>query len=191
MAMTEQAKSIEAVVVNGINVTEYEQIVENVGAEPSLAKFQFRANNVWEIGEYNRTTIRGLYGAGAEQGVDGRKFVVFASEPEVLLGKDQAPNPVEYLLHALTACLTSTIIYKAAARGIRIESIESTLEGDLDARAFLELSNEERKGYQNIRVNFKVKSDASAEELKGMAGFSPVLDVVQNGTPVTLSVEKV
>ena len=188
--MSEQMKRIEEIVTNGINVTEYLQTVEAVRDDPELAKFQFRAKNMWDSGGLNRTTISGFYGAGEEQGEEGRCFVVDADEPPVLLGEDRSPNPVEYLLHALTACLTSTIIYKAAARGITIESVESTLEGDLDARAFLELSNDERKGYQNIRASFRVKSDASAEELKEMAEFSPVLDVVSHGTPVSLRIEK-
>ena len=188
--MEEQAKIAEPVVTNGINVSEYEEIVQAVKDQPELAKFQFRASNVWDMGGYNRTTIKGFYVAGEEHGVEGRSFVVDADEPPVLLGEDRAANPVEYLLHALTACLTSTVIYKAAARGIAIESLESTLEGDLDARAFLELSNEERKGYQNIRATFKVKSDASPEEIKEMAEFSPVLDVVNHGTPVSLKIEK-
>ena len=189
--MKEQAKIAEPVVTNGINVTEYEEIVQAVKEEPELAKFQFRASNQWDMGGYNRTTIKEFYGAGEEHGAEGRTFVVDADEPPILLGEDRAANPVEYLLHALTACLTSTIIYKAAARGIAIESLESTLEGDLDARAFLELSNDVRKGYQNIRATFKVKSDASAEALKQCAEFSPVLDVVTHGTQVSLRVEKV
>lgn len=188
--MKEQAKIAEPVVTNGINVTEYEEIIQAVKEEAELAKFQFRASNLWDMGGYNQTTIRGFYGAGEEHGAKDRTFVVGADEPAALLGEDQAPNPVEYLLHALAACLTSTIIYKAAAKGITIEAVESTLEGDLDARAFLELSNDERKGYQHIRANFKVKSDASPEEIKEIMEFSPVLDVVSNGTPVSLRVEK-
>ena len=89
------------------------------------------------LGDLNRTTIEGFYGAGEEQGKEDRTFVVDANEPPVLLGEDRAPNPVEYLLHALAACLTSAIIYEAAARGITIDSVESTLEGDLDARALV------------------------------------------------------
>lgn len=189
--MSEQTKLAEAVVTNGINITEYEQIVDAVREDRKLAKFRFRASNVWDMGGLNRTTISGFYGAGEEQGLEGRRFVVEADEPPVLLGEDHAPNPVEYLLHALTACLTSTIIYKAAARGITVESVESTLEGDLDARAFLELSDEERKGYQNIRANLRIKSNASSQELREMAEFSPVLDVVSHGTPVQLRIEKV
>jgi len=188
--MKEQTKIAENVFRNGIDVTEFELTVQEVKKQPELGKFQFRAKNRWDWGGYNRTTIKGFYGAGEEHGAEGRTFVVDADEPPILLGEDRAPNPVEYLLHALTACLTSTIIYKAAARGITIESLESTLEGDLDARAFLEVSNEKRKGYQNIRATFKVKSDASPEEIKEMAEFSPVLDVVSHGTPVSLRVEK-
>lgn len=189
--MTTQTKIAESNVINGIDVIEFENTVQAVKAQPELGKFQFRARNRWNMGGYNRTTIKGFYGAGEEQGAENRTFVLEADEPPVLLGEDRTANPVEYLLHALASCLTSSIIYKAAARGITIESVESTLEGDLDARAFLELSNDVRKGYQNIRVTFKVKSDASAEALKQCAEFSPVLDVVTHGTPVSLSVEKV
>jgi uncharacterized OsmC-like protein len=190
IAMKTQTKISETHIINGIDVVEFENTIQAVKAQPELGKFQFRATNRWEMGGYNRTRISGFYGAGEEQGAEDRDFVLEADEPPVLLGEDRTANPVEYLLLALASCLTSTIIYKAAARGITIESVESTLDGDLDARAFLELSNEVRKGYQNIRATFKVKSDASAEELKECAQYSPVLDVVSNGTPVSLRVEK-
>lgn len=189
--MTTQTNIAESSVVNGIDVIEFENTVQAVKAQPELAKFQFRASNRWDMGGYNRTTIKGFYGAGEEHGAQDRTFVLEADEPPVLLGEDRTANPVEYLLHALASCLTSSIIYKAAARGITIESVESKLEGDLDARAFLEVSNDARKGYQNIRATFKVKSDASAEELKECAEFSPVLDVITHGTPVSLLIEKV
>jgi uncharacterized OsmC-like protein len=188
--MSEQMKIEKPVITNGINVTEYENIVEAVRAEQDLGRFQFRAQNRWEDGAYNRTTIKGFYGAGDEHGAEGRCFVLEADDPPVFLGEDRASTPVEFLLHSLAACLTSSIIYKAAARGIRVESVESTLEGDLDARSFLEVSDEERRGYQNIRATFRVKSDASAETLKECAEFSPILDVVSNGTVVSLQVEK-
>jgi uncharacterized OsmC-like protein len=188
--MTTQTQIAESSVVNGIDVIEFENTVQAVKAQPDLAKFQFRASNRWNTGGYNRTTIKGFYGAGEEHWARDRTFVLEADEPPVLLGEDRTANPVEYLLHALASCLTSSIIYKAAARGITIESVESTLEGDLDARAFLEVSNDERKGYQHIRVTFKIKSDASPDVLKECAEFSPVLDVVTHGTAVSLRIEK-
>lgn len=189
--MRDHASTNESMVTNGIDVSDYDEIVEAVTENPDLAKFEFRASNRWEWRGLNRTAIGGFFGAGEEQGAEGRMFLVDADEPPVLLGDDTAPNPVEYLLHALTACLTSSIVYKAAARGIEVESIESTLEGSMDARKFLELTDEGRTGYEKIKVSFRIKSDASAQELEELAKFSPVFDVVTNGTPVLLAVESV
>jgi len=191
ISMRQQANVQQDQFLNGLNVTEYERIVEAVGNEPTLAKFQFRAGNVWHGGGLNRTTVRNFYGAGEEQGIGDRHFTVDAGEPPVLLGKDEAPNPAEYLLHALAACLTSAIVYKAAVHGIAVESIESAIEGDMDARNFLELSDEQRTGYQNIRATFKVKADASPEQIKQLAEFSPIFDTVTRGTPVSMQVETV
>jgi uncharacterized OsmC-like protein len=114
--------------------------------------------------------------------------VLDADEPPVLLGEDQGANPVEFVLHALAACLTTSMVYHAAARAIRIESIESRLEGDLDLRGFLGLSKDVRPGYQNLRVNFTVKSDAPAETLRELTQFSPVFDMMTNPVPVAISV---
>jgi uncharacterized OsmC-like protein len=112
-------------------------------------------------------------------------------EPPVLLGQDRGANPVEHLLNALIGCLTTTLVYHAAARGIDIRSVESELEGDLDLRGFLGISNEVRKGYSEVRVRMRVKSNASPATLRELAQFSPVFDVVSRALPVQLTVETV
>ena len=109
-----------------------------------------------------------------------------ADEPPVLLGKDLAANPVEYVLHALAACLTTSLVYHVAARDIRIESVESRLEGDLAQRGFLGLSDTIRRGFKEIRVNFTIRSEASAEQLHESTKFSPVHDIVSNPVPVSI-----
>lgn len=188
--MTNQATLVEDRILNGLNTSEYERTLDAVRNEPAMANFRFRASNVWIGGGLNRSTIGSFYGAGAEQGAEDRRFAVDAGEPPVLLGADEAPNPVEYVLHALAACLTSSIVYKATARGVAVRSIRATLEGDLDARAFLDLSDAKRKGYETIRATYEVDADASAEEIKALAEYSPVLDVLSHGTSVDLRVEK-
>jgi len=175
--------------LNGINVTEFGKIVDAVRAEPDLVKFQFRATNRWHGGGLNQSTIRTFYGAGEEQGVDSRHFTVDAGEPPALLGNDEAPNPAEFLLHALAACLTSTLAYKAAQRGITIESIESSIEGDMNGLKFLGISDAERTGFRQIRVRFRVKADASPETLQELAVLSPVYDTIVHGSPVAVVVE--
>jgi uncharacterized OsmC-like protein len=114
-----------------------------------------------------------------------------ADEPPILAGEDRGANPVEHLLNALAACLTTTLVYHAAIRGIKIDELESELEGDIDLRGFLGLTKEVRKGYENIRVNFKVKTDEeNIEKLKALSKLSPVFDVTSNGTKVDVQIER-
>jgi uncharacterized OsmC-like protein len=174
---------------NGVNTDQMAATVQAVRQHPALAAFRFRASNTWISGGHNRSTIKSFYGDGAEDTVRMRAFTVDAGEPPVLLGEDQAPNPVEFLLHALAASLTTSLVYHAAARGIRIESLESQLEGDLDLRGFLGLSGDVRRGFQQIRARFTVKSDATQEQLEDLTRFSPVYDTIANPVPVSISIK--
>ena len=112
----------------------------------------------------------------------------------MLLGEDRGANPVEYVLNALAGCMTTTMVYKAAVHGIKIEEVESELEGDLDLRGLLQISDEVRNGFQNITIKFKVKTEGNdAEHLKVLEELcitSPVFDIVTNQVPVNVSVEK-
>lgn len=177
-------------IINGIEVRQLGRFIHRLRRGPELGRFQFRVRNRWlERGGHSQSTVRGFYGAGEEQ--NGRRFRMEADEPKLLLGEDAGPNPVEYLLGALASCLTGALVYHAAARGIRIESCECELTGELDARGFLGIAPEVRKGYQSIEVRFKVKSDGTREQLEECARFSPVLDVVMHGTEVELDIENI
>jgi uncharacterized OsmC-like protein len=176
--------------LNGVQVDELVKTIEAIKMNPDLAKFQFRASNRWVDGGHNRSTIKDFYGAGREDTSRAKPFVFDADEPAVLLGEDHGANPVEYVLHALAACLTTSMVYHAAARGIRIEELESRLEGEIDILGFLGLSPTVRKGYQGIRVTMRVRSDAPAEQLAALCKFSPVYDTVSNPVPVTVNIEK-
>jgi uncharacterized OsmC-like protein len=186
--MKTETVNIHDTIVNGVNVTRMGETITTVKNDPKIAKFQFRAQNKWIVGGHNQTTIHGFYGAGAEDTNRSKPFILDADEPPVLLGEDKGPNPVEYVLTALISCMTTTMVYHAAAQGIRIEAIESTLEGNLDLQGFLGLREDIRKGYENITIHFKVKSDASPETLAALAKNSPVYDVVTNPVPVSVSV---
>jgi uncharacterized OsmC-like protein len=178
----------EPVVRNGVDVTALFETIDAVKSNPDIARFQFRARNRWVGGDQNRSTISGFYGA-CEEMKHAAPFELDNGEPPVLLGADAAPNPVEYVLHALVGCLTTTLVYHAAARGITVESVESQLEGDLDLRGFLGLSEDVRKGFQAVRVQMRVKSSASPSVLRALAQYSPVYDIVSKSLPVDVSVE--
>lgn len=177
-------------VVNGVDVQKLGETIKQLSKQPDLARFRFRARNRWSgDGGLNKTTIDGLYGAGQEH-PHKKPFELQADEPEVLAGKDRAANPVEHLLNALVTCLTTSMVYHAAARGIRLEEVESQIEGDIDLRGFTGVSPDVRKGYEKLRVTFKVKSDAPAAQLRECALFSPVFDSLTRGVPIDLTIEK-
>lgn len=130
--MTATSTQQQSNCTNGVNVTALFETIEAVKQNAGLARFQFRATNQWMDGGQNRSRIQGFYGCGSDDTTRTQPFVLNADEPPVLLGNDSAPNPVEYVLHALAACLTTTLAYHAAARGIEIENVDTAIEGDLD-----------------------------------------------------------
>ena len=182
-----------ATFVNGVAVDDLFTTIDAIKATPSIAKFKFRIRNQWDGGARNVSIADNFDGANQKLS-HPKAFVLEADEPGVLLGKDAAANPVEYLLHALAACLTTSMVYHAAARGIQIEEVESSLEGDIDLHGFLELDKNVRKGYQGIRVNFKIKADVPDTQLQEIVqlgpGHSPVFDSLTNGVPVSVTAER-
>ncbi|MDY0038783.1 MAG: OsmC family protein [Desulforhabdus sp.] len=183
----------EKKIVNGIKVDELFDTIEGIKENPDIAKFQFRATNEWLDGTHCRASVRDFYGALKED--SSRKTATFEiDEPPVLLGKNEGSNPVEYLLVALSGCLTTSLIAHAAAKGIEIRGLESRLEGDIDLRGFLGISENVKVGYQEIRVVFKIDADISEErkeELCRMAAkYSPVYNTITKSAPVSVHPEK-
>jgi uncharacterized OsmC-like protein len=190
--MSEQTAKKEDAWLNGVNVTQLGDTINLVKSNSEIAKFRFRTSNKWMTGGHNRSTIKDFYGACQEDTSRKEAFIVDNDEPVVLVGEDKAANPVEYVLHALAGCMTTTMVYKAALHGIKIYEVESELEGDIDLRGMLELADDVRNGFQNIRVNFKVKAEGGEKKrklLEALAKGSPVFDIITNPVPVTLSVE--
>jgi uncharacterized OsmC-like protein len=177
---------------NGVDTEKMFATLDLIKDRPELARFQFRATNRWLGGAHNRSTIKGFYAAGGEDTSRGQAWDLDAGEPAILLGTDTGPNPAEYLLHALAACLTTSIVYVAAARKVELTSVESTLTGDMDVRGALGVDEEPRNGFERIAVSFRVTGNAPAEKLREVVERarqrSAVYDMVANGVPVAFEV---
>ena len=180
----------EDTVRNGVDTAQLYGTLDAVKADPTIARFQFRARNHWIGGAHNRTVIRDFYAANQEDGSRTEEFVLDAGEPAILLGTDTGPNPAEYLLHALAACLTTSIVYVGAARKVELTSVESIVSGDMDVRGALGVDEEPRNGFERIRVSFRVTGHASEEKLREIVerarNRSAVYDMVTNGVHVVL-----
>lgn len=179
--------------VNGVNVDQLFRTIEQIKGRPEIARFQFRATNQWIDGTHNRATVKDFCGALQED--DSRDPLVFEiDEPPVLCGGNLGANPVEYLLVALSGCLTTSLVAHAAARGIEVRKVESRYEGDLDLQGFLGLSEEVPVGYKNIRVYFAIEADLSEEQkeelLKMAQKYSPVFNTIAKPIPVSVHLDR-
>jgi uncharacterized OsmC-like protein len=173
--------------VNGVDIARLNETIAAIKKNNQLSRFKFRASNEWVMGAHNRSTIKPFYGAGEDYSVRQERFVLDADAPDVLLGTDTAADPVEFVLHALQSCMTTTMVYHGAAQGINISKLESTVEGDLDLQGFLGLSESTRKGFQELRVTFNVECDASEGQLRELIKFSPVYEMVSASVPINIS----
>jgi uncharacterized OsmC-like protein len=177
---------------NGVDTATLFATLDAVKQAPQAASFQFRAHNQWINGTHNRSTIADFFGVGEERAHE-RTFVFDADHPAILVGQDHGPTPVEFVLHALAACLTAGLANIAAARKVKLTEVRSTVTGDIDLNGILGLDPEVRNGYQRISVRFTVKGDAPAHKLRELVeqsrARSAVFDVITNGVPVTIEVD--
>ncbi len=181
-----------AKIVNGVNVSQLFETIGSIKKDREIAKFNFRAQNKWVGGTENKTTTTDYYGA-CKTHKRAKPHVFTKDEPQILFGNDKGANPVEYLLAGLAGCITTSLVCHAAARGIQIDSIESTLEGDIDLHGLLQIDENVNPGYQRINVSFKIESDAPKETLQELIELakkaSPVANTVSRPTPINVRLE--
>ena len=176
---------------NGVKTPDLLATINVVKDSPDLAKFSFRASNRWISGTYSESRVESFSGAGGEH-THATQFRYGADHPAVLVGEDRGPTPIEFLLHGLASCITAGIGNIAAVRGVTLTSVESRVEGDIDLRGILGLSETVRNGYERIRVSFDIKGDAPPEKLRQIVeqacARSAVFDVLTSGVPVDVSI---
>jgi uncharacterized OsmC-like protein len=184
-----------APVRNGVDTGVLFGTLDAIKAQPEIARFQFRAVNEWLDGAHNRSTIKDFYAACTEDTTRTEAFTLDAGEPAILLGTDTGPNPAEFLLHALAACVTTSLVYAAAARKVRLTSVRSTLAGDLDVHGAMGLDDAYRNGFERITMHVEIAGDAPAEKLREVVRRgterSVVFDSITRGVPVTVDVTTV
>jgi uncharacterized OsmC-like protein len=177
---------------NGVDTATLFATLDAVKQAPEAAKIQFRAHNEWVGGTHNHSTIAGFFGVGEERSHE-RTFVFDADHPAVLVGQDHGPTPVEFVLHALAACLTAGLANIAASRRVRLTEVRSTVTGDIDLNGILGLNRDVRNGYEQITVRLTIKGDAPAEKLREIVeqsrARSAVYDIITNRVPVTIEVD--
>jgi uncharacterized OsmC-like protein len=178
-------------IVNGVDTEGVVNLATKIAQDEEYGKFTFRAGNKWINGARSRSSIQGFFAGGEENADRNEPLYVDADQPVFLGGQNTSPNPVEHLLHALDSCLTVTLVYHAAVQGIHLEAIETSSEGDMNARGFFGISDQVNKGYKKIRVDMRVKSDADVDTLTKLAMYSPVYEVISKAVTVNFTLTKI
>ncbi|MEJ2861197.1 OsmC family protein [Actinomycetospora flava] len=185
-------ETITHTVRNGVDTTNLFATLDVLKAQPDLARFRFRARNQWMGGSHNRSTIKDFYAAGGEDTSRAEAFTLDAGEPAILIGEDDGPNPAEFLLHALAACVTTSLVYAAAARKVKLTAVSSALEGDLDVQGAMGLDDGVRNGFEQIRITIHIAGEATPEKLREVVqrgtDRSVVFDSITRGVPVSVEV---
>lgn len=171
---------------NGVDVERLEQTVEVLANDSAGGQFRFRADTAWTGGLRCVTSINDFDQAGER--IHTQEFAIKGDEPEQILGQRTAPNAVELLLAALGSCLSVGYAANAAAMGIELEELRFEMEGTVDLRGFLGISEEVRPGYNTMTCTAYIDADASEEELselrKRVEATSPLMDNIMNAVPL-------
>lgn len=189
---TDTLEQSAKIAMNGVDVPTFMATLGAVEQTRDIARFTFRANGEWLGGTHSRATLSGFFGAMAEQDRE-QAHTVEGDHPTVLCGTDKAPTPVELLLAALSACITAGIGNIASIRQVKLHSVETTVEGNIDLQGILGMSDDVRNGFSGIQATFRIAGDAPREDLEKIVNQSiarsAVFDVLTRGVPVKMSVQ--
>jgi uncharacterized OsmC-like protein len=181
----------ETTVDNGVNVQALLGARAALQESPEAAKFTWRATNTWVKGTHSKSKVEGFFGLGEEQEA-GRSFESDGDHPPQFAADNQGPTPVETVLVALGGCLTAGVAAVAQQRGIQLNSVTATIEGDHDIRGILGADADVRNGFTGVRVNYSIDADASPEDIEALVAQSQkrsaVFDILTNPTAVSVSV---
>ena len=175
-------------IVNGIDTSRIVDLATNMTQDANFGKFRFRANNRWIGGSRSRTSFKDFYAGGDERTERPVGLTVDADQPVYLGGQNTAPNAVEHYLGSLVSCLNTTIVAHASAQGIRLDELDISAQGQMDARGFFGVSDDVRRGYNRIVVNIRARTSADEDTFRKLASYSPVYEMVSRAIPVELNV---
>lgn len=176
--------------INGLDIEALNDLVDSVPGRFTDGPHSFAAHSRWLDGTHTRTTVNGISVAGGEPHARLRPFVLESDLPPLFLGGDRGMDPLELLLAAISASLTTTLVWHASVLGIHLDAVDVRVEGDIDLAGCLGNRETTSTGYQQIRVTVRMEADASHAALNGLlttaVRLSPVINTVGQGASIKI-----
>lgn len=175
---------------NGVNVDALLGAREALTQAPAAAAFTWRASCDWIRGTHATTEVQSFFGLGEEHERGGHR--IDTDHPEIFASEDNGMTPPETVLAGLAGCLTAGVATVATNRGITLNSVSASIEGDMDLQGILGIDPDVRNGFGTVRVHFEIDADASDDEIAALVAQSQkrsaVYDLLTNPTTVVVTV---
>jgi len=149
--------------LNGINVGDVLGLIGAVQNDAEAGETRWSVSSAWLGGTRNRATVRSFHIGGEEI---MRPFTMDVDEPLQLGGTNTQPNPQEYLLAALNACMIVGYAALCALEGINLDKLEIVTTGNIDLRGFLGIDPAVNPGYNSLSYTVKIKGDGTREQFE-------------------------
>lgn len=160
--------------INGIDVAALRGSIAAITQDPQKGRTTWRIRSRWAGGTRSDHLVDGYTIGGTPV---ERPFVIRADEPLELAGTNLFPNPQEYLLAAMNACMMVGYSAVAALMGIHLSRLVVETTGDIDLRGFLGIDSGTAAGYEGIQQTVRVSGDGTSEQ------FARLHDAVCSTSP--------
>jgi uncharacterized OsmC-like protein len=160
--MKEESKN-EPEAINGIDTIALRGAIEAIAENLELGQTNWRVSSEWRGGTRSDARVT-QYQIGGER--IEKDFTIQVDEPFELCGSNQFPNPQEYLLAALNACMMVGYAALCALEGIELDELRIETEGDIDLRGFLGIDGSVRPGYDQLRQTVVLRGDGTPEQFE-------------------------
>lgn len=175
-------------VTKGVNLAKFNQMVEDVRANPAYGRVEFRATGESEEMVYHSTARVGPFMAAGQELGQTRQYVFHLGLPAELQGEVEHPvdriEPVELALAGLSDCIIGTISLHALINEISIDRISATIRAPLNLQVLLGIDGLDKREqiYGKISVTVEIEGPDLTEKqrvfLTEQTKRSPVFNLI-------------
>ena len=148
--------------INNIETAQVKQYKKEIQDDPKEAKFTAKIEGDWlfdEGGPQFRSTVK----------VKDGTYTMEASHPN-FAGSACRPGPMAFGLFWFAACYSSTFVTEAAMRNLKLTSVKTRVEADLDYTAQFDLGNNPL--ITEYRVFMDVKGDITNAQVQDLKEYA-------------------
>jgi len=134
-----------------------------------------------------------VVGEGLACRIVEKNHTLTADLPKSMGGEDTGPSPSVLVRAALSSCLAMGVKIWAARKGVSIQSVEVSVETDVDARGQFGVADAIVAGFDGVRASIRIQSSADATVLQEIVDtslrYSPLVDAFKRSHSIATNVE--